>query len=703
MPDLTDSALNSPDPQDSSTQSTDAPPNLIDNALSQPPETPPPTKPTKPPNLIDSALAPSPQPAAQPAAQPSAQPTPAPNLIDSALSRPVRPAPQPRQSAPDQTMWERITNVITNSPLARSLGETFDSDENRAAWEAAGPRLRSNPAFAMRHAPVTSPEAWRAMFSVSGLKELPSVANEAVNQAFHVVSDSPVAPSAAMTSTEQQAHPILTATGDVAGNLASGGNVGTVAATGGFGELGAAGQALGRLVSGGFSLSQLWDASKSSPDILRAIQANDVPRAQYLLTKAGIETGLAYLGAKHATTGRGAITGKAQTQPIPASDPLAQALQEQAPEVRQVDTEAVKQRTIAQDTVPKPSMLPGTPTARTVVDSHVPVVSATETQAAAIQRIIDNSGAIQSMGLNPEDIRTRADVPVLLESIAGGLKANLDPRVGSVIGFDAQKQLAAELGLDIEDLLNRKSGDAANAENALAARALLHNSQTRVMNYARLAATGDADYATKFAQALAQHQAIVEHVKGVAAEAGRALGSFRIAQADLPLKEISDVFSKFKELSPDALAEAAKLLSKLDESDGREINEFVEQIKPSSTADKVFEYYRNALLSSPRTVTVKAASEAAMMALEATKKVVAGGLSKLGMGEETRSPAEAWWYARGALAALQHVPDVLNGKFTLEDAPGSKAEERRPSRARWARSFASRQSSWKNKLTSCTC
>ncbi len=122
-------------------------------------------------------------------------------------------------------------------------------------------------------------------------------------------------------------------------------------------------------------------------------------------------------------------------------------------------------------------------------------------------------------------------------------------------------------------------------------------------------------------------------------------------------------------LSESAQAEAAKLLSKLDVNDQRAVNDFVSKIKPATTGDKVFEYYRNALLSSPHIVAVKAASEASMMALEATKKVVAAGVNKLAGSPDERYAAESWWYARGAMQALTHARDVLTGKFNLEDSP----------------------------------
>lgn len=778
-----------------------APPNLIDNALSQS------SSPAPSANLIDSAVG-----------QTSA-PQPA-NLIDAALSKapavPRIPANPSITPAPP-SVWERIKNVVTESPLAHSLGSFFDPNEIHSEWESAGPELRKDPAFALRHAPATSSDAWKALFSIGGAKQLPSVANEAVNRGFGVVSDSPIAPSAAMTADEQRRRPIVTAAGDVAGSMASGGNVAILAATAGFGELGAAGKTIARLVSAGFAASQVLDAAKSFPEILKAIQDGDAPRAQYLLARAGFQVGLSYLGAKHAATGKGAIRGKsgepaplAETHPLTGDEPVALVLKEQAPGVRLTESTATKDHLISEDTISEPKvplkvfhgttadidsvseldaaksrdgaagrgiyltdnpgqaskyagpgeqntggrvlaglldanaklldgskplpepvrealkeqfpsldtskpylqvlndvreakgnldavqqtvadvgdydgvryeheypdgirkavmlfqnsadlLKPTVPTARIVSDEHLPVVSHGEIMTEAVQRIVNNSRELQKLGLDPEKIQSRGDVPAMLSSVADKIKANLDPRVGSVITLDAQAALAKDLNLNLDDLLARKSGAAANAETAIASRALLKDSQTRVMNLARLAAMGDEAYQTKFAQSLAQHQAVLESVKGMAAEAGRALGSYRIKESELPALKISDAFAK---LSPEALQKAAQLLSKMDPQNVREVNGFVEQIKPSSTADKVFEYYRNALLSSPKTVIVKTASEVAMIGLESMKKFVASGLSS------DRFAAEAPAYARGALQALTHAKDILTGKFDLEDAPG---------------------------------
>lgn len=307
-------------------------------------------------------------------------------------------------------------------------------------------------------------------------------------------------------------------------------------------------------------------------------------------------------------------------------------------------------------------------TARIVSDNHIPVVSQDRVLTESIQNILNNSDELRRAGIDVSQINTGEDVDAALARASDLIKGNLDGRAAATISFEAQKGLAADLGMTVEELLARKSGQAFNSEQALAARALLNQSAKNVVRLSKLAAErGGEPSLTAATTALAQHQALQEKVAGITAESGRALGSFRISDESLPQVKIANILSK---LPKAAQAKAAQLLSKIDPNDARQVNAFIEEIRPSSTADKIFEYYRNALLSSPKTVTVKAASEAAMMALEATKKVVAAGISRVKDPTPERFASEAWWYAKGAMQALQHTKAILTDQFALQDAPG---------------------------------
>lgn len=303
------------------------------------------------------------------------------------------------------------------------------------------------------------------------------------------------------------------------------------------------------------------------------------------------------------------------------------------------------------------------PTARVVSPDYVPVVSKDDVLAETTQRIVDNSNELQKAGVDASAIQTNADVGRALTLASAHIARNADPRVLATISLPAQRELASDLGMSLDDLLARRSGQAFNAEQAIAARSLLRASATDMLNKARLANMGDEDYLNQFRASLARHQEIQNQVAGVRAEAGRALGSFRAPEVETQLA------NAMSGLKGPALTKAAQLLSKVDPADSRQLNEFIQQITPSSTADKIFEYYRNALLSSPHTAILKGVSENLMMALETSKKLVGGTIAQL-KGDPDALASDAYWYAKGAIRAIpKAVKYAMPGKFDLQDAP----------------------------------
>jgi hypothetical protein len=499
-----------------------------------------------------------------------------------------------------------------------------------------------------------------------------------------------ISPESAMTPSEQRNHPVATGLAEVAGGLTTPESVALLAGTGGLGELPGAAAMVPRLLSAGFGAQSVYAAATKYPEIKAAISRGDTPEVERLLTHVVADLGVAALAGRHALKGEAVPASDPETRPIESTSPLGENLShdaEPAPDVRVVDSGAAKDHLVDKDTVHKGDVQPispqedvegdasasvrnsdvaelRVPTARIVNDDHVPVVSQNEMLAEQIQQMVNNSGELSKLGIDPATINTPEDVDAMLEKAADHIGSNLDPRASAVIGFEEQKQLASELGMTVEELLSRKSGQAFNAEQAVAARALLNSSGLRTLQIAR-SVVNDPSTAADLPKALAQHQSILNAVKGMAAESGRSLGSFNID--DLPSSKISDVMSQ---LTGKPLQKATELLSKLDIQNPRQVNDFIERITPSSTADKIFEFYRNALLSGPATVIRKGVSEATMMALEATKKFAAAGLSTIKGGEDQRYASESYWFAKGAIDAMRHVPDVLSGKFDLDDAPG---------------------------------
>jgi hypothetical protein len=530
-----------------------------------------------------------------------------------------------------------------------------------------------------------------------------------------------ISPEEAMTPAEQRAHPIATGLGEVAGGFTSPQSVALIAGTAGLGAMPGAAAMLPRLISAGFGAQSIFQAAKSYPEIRAAIQRGDVGETERLLTHAVANLAMAALATQHAATGEGAITGRKAPRVTDSStaegvkahneafaqaksempnagpreliqraqeiltDPSAPAnelLHKPSPHIRVVDSAAAARDLVDSDTVippntearvigPRDTAAFVNPTARVVNDGHIPVVAHDAVLSEAIQTIINNSGELQRAGVDPATIQTSRDIDAVLMRASDVVRSNLDPRAAATITFEAQKQLAADLGMSVEDLLARKGGEAFNTEHALAARALLTQSSKHVVALAKIAAdSGETTALDDATTALAQHQAIQEKVAGITAEAGRALGGFRIDKAALPEVKIANVLSK---LSPEARAEAVRLLAKFDPADPatvRKVNQFAERIKPSTPIDKLFEYYRNSLLSSPHTIIIKTASEASMIAMETMKKAVAGGVAKFKSSPD-RFASEAFYYARGMAQALgEHAKPILSGEFQLQGSPG---------------------------------
>ena len=600
-------------------------------------------------------------------------------------------APRPTaQSGPIDLSAGIVRNSAQNGPIDLSAGIVHDQSVPAPAPQVATGEIK----------PWT-PTVWDRIKSAV-LSGIPNYSSRTVNDPNYKQMQL-LSPAEAMTPTEQREHPVLTGAGEFAGNLTSPVSVALFAGTGGLGELPGAWQIVPRLVSAGFGTASIYQAARTYPEIRAAMARGDLPETERLLTHAVLDLGMGALATRHAASGKGAVSGKSEapiesveTRTVAPISPVGELLHDAPPDVRIVDSNAAKDHLVDQDTVhpgdvvvernreageaptektsassgkapdeeedrsasvgSSPDIAP-LRTSRTVKDSHIPVVSQSEVLAQAVQTMFNNARELEKLGLDPSQVQSVADAEAMLQKAADHIDQNLDPRASSVISFDAQRQLASELGMTVEDLLSRKSGQAFNAEHAIAARALLHDSGLNVLNAARQA-VADPNTMLTFTDTLAQHQRILDAVTGMSAEAGRALGSFNVE--DLPASKIANVMAK---LNPEAKLKAAQLLTKIDPNNPTQLNKFIEQITPNSTADKIFEFYRNSLLSGPATVIKKGASELTMMALESMKKAVAGGLSK------DRYASEGYWFAKGALDGLSHAKAVLNGEFDLKDMP----------------------------------
>lgn len=197
----------------------------------------------------------------------------------------------------------------------------------------------------------------------------------------------------------------------------------------------------------------------------------------------------------------------------------------------------------------------------------------------------------------------------------GRALAETDRMVG---GFDAAKRgritqaetkaLAEDLGMTADDLLQRRKGQAFNAEQALAARQLLARSASDLVNMARrIARTKNAgdEVEAAFREAWLRHAAIQEQVAGMTAEAGRLLQQFRMTadsrDATQALASIGDVLGGSARIRD--VAEKIVDLEAVGTTPAG-VNRFALKAVSPQWKDKAAELYINSLLSGPQTHAV---------------------------------------------------------------------------------------------------
>ncbi|MET0240196.1 MAG: hypothetical protein ABW184_09900 [Sphingobium sp.] len=210
-----------------------------------------------------------------------------------------------------------------------------------------------------------------------------------------------------------------------------------------------------------------------------------------------------------------------------------------------------------------------------------------------------------------------------------------DQRVG---GFDAARrgkitqqemeQLAAELGMTADGLLARRSGQALNAEEALAARQILAKSGNEMVNLARrvqaLDNPGD-ELLAEFRQAWVRHVAIQEQVAGATAEAGRALAQFRMVANSrqargrvLPgLIDAAGGTGRLKEAADLILNHA---------DDPTALNAVAARAMKPRFRDKLIELWYNSLLSGPQTHAVNILSNTMTALAQLPEHALAAGI-----------------------------------------------------------------------------
>jgi len=227
----------------------------------------------------------------------------------------------------------------------------------------------------------------------------------------------------------------------------------------------------------------------------------------------------------------------------------------------------------------------------------------------------------RAKNINLNRINSTDEVDNLINQVAESQPNKINEARREVITLEETEKLANDLGMTVKGLLDRRKGQAFNAEQAVAARKILVASGENLINLAKKAATGSDEEVALFRRAMAQHSAIQSQVSGLTAEAGRALGSFRImaksqAGQDRAIKEALQAGG-----GTDVSKAMAERLAMLD--DAVQINSFVKGAEKATTVDMVYEAWINGLLSSLGTHVVNALSNSLVAAWSVGERKVA--------------------------------------------------------------------------------
>lgn len=227
----------------------------------------------------------------------------------------------------------------------------------------------------------------------------------------------------------------------------------------------------------------------------------------------------------------------------------------------------------------------------------------------------------RAKNINLNRINSTDEVDNLINQVAESQPNKINEARREVITLEETEKLANDLGMTVKGLLDRRKGQAFNAEQAVAARKILVSSGENLINLAKKAATGSDEEVALFRRAMAQHSAIQSQVSGLTAEAGRALGSFRImaksqAGQDRAIKEALQAGG-----GTDVSKAMAERLAMLD--DAVQINSFVKGAEKATTVDMVYEAWINGLLSSLGTHVVNALSNSLVAAWSVGERKVA--------------------------------------------------------------------------------
>lgn len=243
------------------------------------------------------------------------------------------------------------------------------------------------------------------------------------------------------------------------------------------------------------------------------------------------------------------------------------------------------------------------------------------------------------------------------------------------ISDPALRQLAADVGMRVEDFLSRRTGGALNAEQSLALVNLLGASAKRLRGLAGQVAGGNKELEQGLLDQLSVHAAIQEQAFGVRAEAGRALRVWGM-QADGTIAHATRLAEQVERIKSGEMLGGGPLTAErlahmvLQVESPEQLAKLTREATKPTWTDMAMEVWINALLSNP---TTHAANFISNM-LTAVRAVPERYLASMSGQEVAKGEASALFY--GMVGSVMDAYRIA-GRAMREGTPirpGTKLE-----------------------------
>lgn len=148
---------------------------------------------------------------------------------------------------------------------------------------------------------------------------------------------------------------------------------------------------------------------------------------------------------------------------------------------------------------------------------------------AVIDWLDKKEGTKVPFKINWAKVSTTDDIEELVRSVSSSFSGTIDEARRGSISQQQTMEMADQLGMSVDDLINRKTGQAFNAEEVVASRMILESSANQLIEMGRrFQHSTDETEMFQLMRMMNIHVGIQAQFQGAASEAGRALRAYQI-------------------------------------------------------------------------------------------------------------------------------------------------------------------------------